>query len=1185
MGIKNQIKSVVIFCLILFTSFASAEDLLITGDTENCYWNASLTCAIDKVQLVRSDVLSNGTIINFEYFYTTIGNGSVPHSAFYVASNGTKLHLANVSYAASNFVAMPDIIGDKAFYSTAGIIKQIDRTLLSIGTLCSGDLDNPTSMYLDKNRSLVYAYGSSTFPGPTVALSHIACYTNTTVYSTGAAGGSGIDPKVSLNSHGIDDFYHGQAGATVVYNNGSALNITGVTGGSDTNPQLMHSNENFDFAYSLAWNSDTDGNVEIYYVNQSGTNTRLTTTAADETLQSRYQNTTYGLTYLVYLNSSDSNYYVDYICPYDEEVVLGEVGSCELECTDGTLPGFCSTVTPGSFCDQTGTLYSDPFTCPQEVGTPQYSELQLEIKDTAVCYDSGMDLFGFQITPSLCQSGTATCAGCSNDIGELTAALFAGGAGSLDLLKAKYIYDGKIIGSTLNPSCNITRSTPSPSVGGDTGTYSLSNVPMVLFDPEVCNNADIQQNDTLLDNCLENIGLNTSFFTDAEIGARAFFEEVIFGIALVEPGWHNGPVWFLPALGWNGWSSYTNTSSLLCLSPPCFCGDLTDPQCNTVRAAVTCTSDLSDSNVTGYIDVANTYGNESTIRTEIRVGDQSFSKDYNDVIPGNVGPVKFFVQVTYKNDVQQTQTGKDLRCYLADADGLNITGPQELSLIGVTRSLGNNIYQKDFARNFDQVLSPTLGNGTYDVRCIGDRYTSFFKRDSFSVNNTCSGGVKPTTLGSPQSEFQFDNYTAGYCGNETIPTMRLYYRELNDNYKWVTVENGECSGSVFGADPNVPIYSTPSVGPSAGGFYELAFLGTSGSVALSENNYTVTYSCGPSTSYTLQNEDICLNTQTGEINLSIRPSACLGTSQSCGCDAPCDICEQQTFTCDNCDVVSLSKDCVGGMTCESISQESLLRECDSKGKSAFKMKVTGQFDKTACLNALDFENIRVQLTRFGQPQTVQQIGGECTLKVIEKLDNDHTGDIYGEYRLIPAIGHTEMKVDYLNSNPSLRQLPCSTQYIAKVECALGITEDVVDTFNCGDNANITTGTRFLTETFNFKVGSQVSCTDGTQQLTCVSDRTGDEKDRPLFCSEGNTLINNSIKCGCPTYGSISNRTNLNYSGGVEYYCSGRERFDFGALIGLGWMSLSLLLIIIIFGPLILHWYRSRSIAKSGRTNE
>lgn len=59
----------------------------------------------------------------------------------------------------------------------------------------------------------------------------------------------------------------------------------------------------------------------------------------------------------------------------------------------------------------------------------------------------------------------------------------------------------------------------------------------------------------------------------------------------------------------------------------------------------------------------------------------------------------------------------------------------------------------------------------------------------------------------------------------------------------------------------------------------------------------------------------------------------------------------------------------------------------------------------------------------------------------------------------------------------------------------------------------------------FNIAPNSACSDGTQAGTCVYSRTGNELDKPLYCDNDLTIVNNSAFCGCTSGMTRTNGTN------------------------------------------------------------
>ena len=106
----------------------------------------------------------------------------------------------------------------------------------------------------------------------------------------------------------------------------SSGDMLGVTSGSESNGHFYTTPDD---TIGVIFDTDADGNRELYVAEfaQTASNTRLTTTAVNETLLSIYQDSDY--TVYVYYKTENNSVYQDTFCPTDVSIELGEecVGS------------------------------------------------------------------------------------------------------------------------------------------------------------------------------------------------------------------------------------------------------------------------------------------------------------------------------------------------------------------------------------------------------------------------------------------------------------------------------------------------------------------------------------------------------------------------------------------------------------------------------------------------------------------------------------------------------------------------------------------------------------------------------------------------------------------------------------------------------------------------------------------
>lgn len=454
--------------------------------------------------------------------------------------------------------------------------------------------------------------------------------------------------------------------------------------------------------------------------------------------------------------------------------------------------------------------------------------------------------------------------------------------------------------------------------------------------------------------------------------------------------------------------------------------------------------------------------------------------------------------------------------------------------------LGNNIAREVYSYSHSTTPGNSYPEITYDVLCMGvdyplasNRMPSRNHQRSFVVESKC-GTRDPT-------------YVNGFIwtdvnGNQTNGTFYTG-QNIHFSFKWVDPANGGWNVNHDGyckyqmLYPNGTIVansdSTSFTLPGDSVYDGTFFFYPLDSFAV--GNYVLTINC----SDTSVGGDYCMLPATYTKSFSVVSSSCSGDTTSCGTTS-CMTCAQKT--CDSCEdgyVPVLSTRCTEQICDDSGTLADCIHAC--WGHRVYELKAWSDRVDYPCLDPKIKIYTEIHRTKGGSIVDGLDLGATCRVILRSGLSSGnatlaYTGATYG---MVYDQSTKTYTFDYSKQTNKFSTF-CGSNYSAAIECT---------------SSNFSSA---LTAYLHFSLSALDYCSDGTMKSQCVSERTGSEDNRPLYCDSTLSIVNMSSVCGCP------NGMNVNLTSNA---CEGNKKITFDI-----WQSLSLswILLIILIVPVLLY---------------
>jgi hypothetical protein len=413
---------VMVAFLLMISAGVDAAQVLKT--TYPCSFNASQTCYAKEPHIVAGNENSYEIVYHEWSLNTTDSRGLF----FYEKFDGTKYIIFNTTnvlssssydyawdaYKSGNYVYLAISL---ATITPPLYVYRLDLTTGGYTAWASITASEANDMSIaGSDASFLYVVSRAIVGAGSGDMLYRVWLNNGTMFAANlkATSGAGVTMYgADLNSTSFKYYSAGYAARnlTSYLKNGTSLGYV-VVGDHSSDTQLF--GVDWD---SFVFSTSRDGNYELYFKNNDGTNlTRLTSTAVNEMLSNVYRASD-GSVYLAY-NSTNYVAYLDYICASDAIPVLGR--KCGAGVTTKEIPDVVLTVWDEGCCQQAywGDYISCKHTC--LIGSEDWIHVKYMVDGKIALPASSDSDSRFNATNYLHgvnASCTACCPSCSNKPG------------------------------------------------------------------------------------------------------------------------------------------------------------------------------------------------------------------------------------------------------------------------------------------------------------------------------------------------------------------------------------------------------------------------------------------------------------------------------------------------------------------------------------------------------------------------------------------------------------------------------------------------------------------------------------------------------------------------------------------------------------------------------------------------
>lgn len=438
-------------------------------------------------------------------------------------------------------------------------------------------------------------------------------------------------------------------------------------------------------------------------------------------------------------------------------------------------------------------------------------------------------------------------------------------------------------------------------------------------------------------------------------------------------------------------------------------------------------------------------------------------------------------------------------------------------VFGEAQTVGQNIITL-WRRSVSNVLN-TSGEYRYSWECVPQpdaRYPSVYLRSSIVSQALCanstSSKVKASYIYPAGANTNVTN--TFYYGTKITPSVVYYPKngtELSafSNYLCtIDIRSGLVSKGTFQYRvKNGVVNADP-----------LNFLSETDEY-LPVGNYTASYSC--------VNKDLLLcvapGTLTQNISVVATPGGCAGIISSCGVSS-CSACGSQTFACELGNV-EVNKQCTN-QAC-TVDVHTGADACRLAGNELYKLG----FDAKPTVTCRKPYSGSVRATASGVVLDANM--SSCTFQVRDTLTDD----------LFSTLVTNRSATDGVSFPFSFSNLPCGSNFTVSASCQSPLFVPQVKT-----------------ATFSFATGADTTCNFNNTIVSqgCAYETTGQDSDKPYYCTIARTIEANSGLCGCPGGYSLNGTT-----------CIKGTRKATADFFDLKWLNFTILIALILFVLLVL----------------